>query len=168
MFVSGSGVHLGLVVLTGFVVMGRLVMMMSRSIVVRGGIMVMLASGVLGLFGHNHSPGWHLGGASVPCWKAAWSTPPVFTFPQHWCHHLGFATKRTAKAIEEMPDVTPIVIRMRSDGRTLQDIADHLNEEEYATRKGSCWSATQVARLLDRACIHRVDRRRRATPRDAV
>jgi hypothetical protein len=79
MFVSGGGVHLGLVVLTGFVVMGRLVMMMSRSIVVRGGIMVGLRSGMLGLFGHNRSPGCRLGGASVSCWKAAWSTPPLFT-----------------------------------------------------------------------------------------
>lgn len=72
--------HLGLVVLTGFVVMGRLVMMMSRSTVVRGGIMVVLVSGMLGLFGHNRSPGWHLGGASVSCWKAGWSTPPLFPF----------------------------------------------------------------------------------------
>jgi hypothetical protein len=57
MFVSGGGVYLGLFVLTGFVVMGRLVMVMSRSTVVRGGIMVVLVSGILGLFGHNHSLG---------------------------------------------------------------------------------------------------------------
>jgi hypothetical protein len=78
MFVSGGGVHFGLVVLTGFVVMSRLVMMMSRSTVVRGGIMVVLVRGMLGLFGHNHSPGWHLGGAKVSCWKAAWYTRPLF------------------------------------------------------------------------------------------
>ena len=71
--------------------------------------------------------------------------------PQHWCHHLGFASKRTAKAIEEMSDVTPIGTRMRSEGRGLQDIADHLNDEGYVTRMGSTWSATQVMRILNRA-----------------
>jgi hypothetical protein len=45
-------------------------------------------------------------------------------------------TMRTAQAIEEMEDVTPIAVRMRSDGCKLQDIADHLNVEGYVTRQG--------------------------------
>jgi DNA invertase Pin-like site-specific DNA recombinase len=61
------------------------------------------------------------------------------------------AIKRTAKALEEMSDVTPIVTRMRSEGKGLQDIADHLNDEGYVTRMGSTWSATQVMRILKRA-----------------
>jgi DNA invertase Pin-like site-specific DNA recombinase len=79
------------------------------------------------------------------------------------------AANQAARAIEDMSDITPIAAKMASDGRTLQDIADHLNEAEYPTRKGSSWSATQVARLLDRVGVRRTDRRRRrATPGDAV
>jgi DNA invertase Pin-like site-specific DNA recombinase len=63
------------------------------------------------------------------------------------------AIKRTAKALEEMSDVTPIVTRMRSEGKGLQDIADHLNDEGYVTRMGSTWSATQVMRILNRSVI---------------
>jgi DNA invertase Pin-like site-specific DNA recombinase len=78
------------------------------------------------------------------------------------------AANRTARALEDMADVTPIAAKMAATGSTLQDIADHLNEDGCVTRMGSTWSATQVARLLDRAGVHRTDRRRRATPRDAV
>jgi hypothetical protein len=36
----------------------RLVMMMSRSAVMSGGIMVVLTRGMFVLVGHNRSPGW--------------------------------------------------------------------------------------------------------------
>jgi DNA invertase Pin-like site-specific DNA recombinase len=61
------------------------------------------------------------------------------------------AAKRTAQAIHEMSDVTPIAIEMRSEGHGLQDIADHLNDEGYVTRQGGEWSATQVMRVINRA-----------------
>ena len=60
------------------------------------------------------------------------------------------AANRTAKAIEEMADVTPIAVKMRSEGHGLQSIADHLNDEGYVTRQGGSWSATQVMRILNR------------------
>ena len=58
MFVGGGGVLLGLVMLTNRMMVGRLVVMVSRSTVVRGSIVMVLARGVLVLVGHNRSPGW--------------------------------------------------------------------------------------------------------------
>jgi hypothetical protein len=70
MFVCGGRVLLGLVMLTNRMMVGRLVVMVSRSTVVRGSIVMVLARWVLVLVRHNRSPGWHLvGGAS--CWTAA-------------------------------------------------------------------------------------------------
>jgi DNA invertase Pin-like site-specific DNA recombinase len=60
------------------------------------------------------------------------------------------ATRRTMKAVEDMADVAPIASRLRSEGLSLQAIADHLNAEGYATRKGGEWSRVQVKRVLDR------------------
>jgi DNA invertase Pin-like site-specific DNA recombinase len=60
------------------------------------------------------------------------------------------ATGRTSKAVEDMSDVAPIASRLRSGGLSLQAIADHLNAEGYATRKGGEWSRVQVKRVLDR------------------
>jgi len=60
------------------------------------------------------------------------------------------AEKSRARAIDEMADVTPIASQMRSQGLSLQAIADHLNAEGYVTRKGAAWSATQVMRILNR------------------
>ncbi len=62
MFVGGGGVVLGLVMLADGMVVRRLVMMMSRGMVVSGGIMVVFGGGVLLLFGHNRSPDWRLDG----------------------------------------------------------------------------------------------------------
>jgi DNA invertase Pin-like site-specific DNA recombinase len=60
------------------------------------------------------------------------------------------ATRRTIKAVEDMADVAPIAERLRAEGLPLQAIADHLNAEGYATRKGGEWSRVQVKRVLDR------------------
>jgi hypothetical protein len=57
MFVGRRGVLLGLVMLAGGMVVGRLVVMMGRGMVVSGGIMMVLGGGMLGLFGHSRSPG---------------------------------------------------------------------------------------------------------------
>jgi hypothetical protein len=65
MFVSCGGVLLGLVVLTRGMVVGRLVVMVSRSTVVGGSVMVVLMRRMLALFGHGRSPFWLCGGASV-------------------------------------------------------------------------------------------------------
>jgi hypothetical protein len=53
MFVGGGGVLLGLVMLAGGMVVGRLVVMMGRGVVVSGGIVMVLGGGMLGLPGHD-------------------------------------------------------------------------------------------------------------------
>ena len=58
--------------------------------------------------------------------------------------------KRRHAAIEQMSDVAELITPLRRDGMSLQHIARHLNEQEYPTRKGKRWSATQVKRVLDR------------------
>jgi DNA invertase Pin-like site-specific DNA recombinase len=55
-----------------------------------------------------------------------------------------------ARAIADMSDVAEIAASMRSEGRTLQAIADALNAEGYTTRKGGTWHPAQVHRMLAR------------------
>jgi DNA invertase Pin-like site-specific DNA recombinase len=40
--------------------------------------------------------------------------------------------------------------KLRDDGRTLREIADHLNTQGYKTRQGCRWNHNQVKRVLDR------------------
>jgi DNA invertase Pin-like site-specific DNA recombinase len=59
------------------------------------------------------------------------------------------------QAVREMADeaythLLPIVQEMRNNGSTLQEIAAHLNEQGYTTRRGKAWNHVQVMRLLDR------------------
>jgi hypothetical protein len=63
MFLRGGGMVLGLVMLTNRMVVGRLMVVMGRSTVMSGGIVVVLARWMLVLVGHNHSPGCRLGWA---------------------------------------------------------------------------------------------------------
>ncbi len=117
MFVGGGGVLLGLVVLTHRMVVGRLVVVMSGRTVVSGGIMMVLGGGMLGLFSHDRSPGWHLGWAGVFCWKATVSTSSLYACLQGLCHHLQVRQRgRTAHATDEMADVTRIAVKMRTEG----------------------------------------------------
>jgi DNA invertase Pin-like site-specific DNA recombinase len=48
-------------------------------------------------------------------------------------------------------DLGPVVRELRGAGRSLRDIAAHLDREGFATRRGGAWTATQVLRVLDRA-----------------
>jgi DNA invertase Pin-like site-specific DNA recombinase len=63
---------------------------------------------------------------------------------------VGLAKMR-ANADAFAADLGPIVRELRESGRTLQEIARHLNAEWFATRRGKAWSATQVMRVLERA-----------------
>lgn len=60
------------------------------------------------------------------------------------------AQRSHQKAIDQMSDAYEVARPMRDEGATLQDIADHLNEQEYMTARGSRWTAAQVLRLLAR------------------
>lgn len=54
------------------------------------------------------------------------------------------------KAIEVYADLMPTVCSMRQKGSTLDQIAQHLNDEGHTTQTGSTWTPTQVSRLLQR------------------
>ncbi len=56
-----------------------------------------------------------------------------------------------AKAMEAVADLLPRVLAMRSEGQTLQQIANVLNDEGHTTRNGAKWTPTQLHRVLGRA-----------------
>lgn len=62
----------------------------------------------------------------------------------------GAATNRQS-AIDHQAMISPLMEHWRSQGATLDQIADRLNAKRVATRNGSQWTATQVKRVLDRA-----------------
>lgn len=61
------------------------------------------------------------------------------------------AIANRARAVEEMSDISPIIAQMKAGGSTLQQIADHLNAEDYPTRNGGEWHPTQILRVLKRS-----------------
>lgn len=56
-----------------------------------------------------------------------------------------------AKADEAYSDITPLVKQLRSEGLTLQSIADRLNNDGHTTRRAKPWNQVQVMRVLERA-----------------
>ena len=92
---------LSLVMFSGFVVVSRLVVMVGCGGVATSRLMMMLGRGMFALVGHNRSPGWHLGGALLSCWKATWSAPACSLLsarivPLPWIR----GTNRTKQPIE--------------------------------------------------------------------
>ena len=68
--------------------------------------------------------------------------------------------RRTAAAIADQSDIASVALELCAAGRSLREIARHLNGEGYPTRDGKeydpetregGWQATQVKRVLDRA-----------------
>lgn len=47
-------------------------------------------------------------------------------------------------------DILPTMTRLRDAGKSLREIAGHLNENGYTTRQGQLWNPAQVKRVLDR------------------
>lgn len=69
------------------------------------------------------------------------------------------ARRRGAKAAGEAvrrladgayADLAPMMKEWRQSGRTLQQIADALNDQGHTTRKGKPWNHVQVKRILER------------------
>jgi len=59
------------------------------------------------------------------------------------------AAEAHQKAFEEgYSDLFPIVKERREAGRSLQWIADELNDMGHTTRRGKPWNRMQVSRLL--------------------
>jgi DNA invertase Pin-like site-specific DNA recombinase len=62
---------------------------------------------------------------------------------------MGAEAARKAAA-EAYADLAPRIRELRSEGLTLQAIAEKLNLEGHTTRRGRPWSPVQVSRILDR------------------
>ena len=60
------------------------------------------------------------------------------------------ATANKKAADEAYVDLVPQMKDLRSEGQSLQQIADRLNTDGQTTRTGKTWSATQVMRVLAR------------------
>ncbi len=83
--------------------------------------------------------------------------------PGHWKgkehqRQAGLKKARTAAARvhretfdDEYADLFPVVRELRDDGKSLQAIADELNDMGHTTRRGKCWNRMQVSRVLIRA-----------------
>lgn len=83
--------------------------------------------------------------------------------PGHWDGRedkrlAGLRRARKAAAVahreaaqEAYADLLPFVAELHAAGRSLQDIADELNEQGHTTRQGKAWSRVQVLRVLRRA-----------------
>lgn len=61
------------------------------------------------------------------------------------------ATAARALARDAYADVTPLVLELRGRGLSQRAIADRLNLDGHATRRGKPWNQVQVKRVLDRA-----------------
>jgi DNA invertase Pin-like site-specific DNA recombinase len=55
-----------------------------------------------------------------------------------------------SKAVADYGMIAPTVKMLRESGMSFGKIADRLNDQNIATRKGSKWSAMQVKRVVDR------------------
>ena len=81
--------------------------------------------------------------------------------PGHWDGHEAArlqgsikgaaATAHRVAADEAYADLLPTIQQLRTDGQTLQQIADTLNGEGHTTRRGKPWNNVQVMRVLGRA-----------------
>jgi DNA invertase Pin-like site-specific DNA recombinase len=83
--------------------------------------------------------------------------------PGHWegkedKRQAGLKKARAKAAIahsaafdDEYADLFPIVRKLREDRKSLQAIADELNELRHTTRRGKAWNRVQVSRVLERA-----------------
>ena len=61
------------------------------------------------------------------------------------------AESRAKAASEAYGDLVPAMRQWRTEGLTLQQIADKLHGEGHTTRHGKSWNAVQVSRVLERA-----------------
>jgi hypothetical protein len=62
---------------------------------------------------------------------------------------MGAEAARKAAA-DAYADLSPRMKELRTEGLTLQAIAEKLNLEGHTTRRGRPWSPVQVSRILDR------------------
>ena len=58
--------------------------------------------------------------------------------------------RHRADADEAYEDLMPLVIQMRTDGKSYRAIAGELNDLGHTTRRGKAWTSTQVLRIVNR------------------
>jgi DNA invertase Pin-like site-specific DNA recombinase len=63
------------------------------------------------------------------------------------------ALARSRNAAESYADLAPTMKELRTEGLTLQGIAEKLNAEGHTTRRGRPWNPVQVARVIERAKV---------------
>ena len=61
------------------------------------------------------------------------------------------AAVRRERAIEAYADLAPWMVELRSEGKSLREIAAALNGEGHTTRRGGPWTKMQVSRVLGRS-----------------
>jgi DNA invertase Pin-like site-specific DNA recombinase len=61
------------------------------------------------------------------------------------------AEVRSKAALEAYSDIRPAMVEMQAKQMSLRAIAEQLNEQGHATRRGRAWNPVQVARVLARA-----------------
>jgi hypothetical protein len=59
-----------------------------------------------------------------------------------------FRAKAAKEAATIYGEVMPVIRRLKSEGKSLRQIAEALNVEEHSTVRGLAWNAMQVSRLL--------------------
>jgi len=64
---------------------------------------------------------------------------------------LSAAASHREAAQEAYADLFPVVKQLHAEGKSLQVIADALNEQAHESRRGKPWNAVQVMRVLRRA-----------------
>lgn len=60
------------------------------------------------------------------------------------------AKARAAEADDAYSDLTPVMIELKTAGKSLRSIAEALNAEGHTTRSGKPWNQVQVKRVLER------------------
>ena len=60
------------------------------------------------------------------------------------------ALARRASAQSRANDLMPVILPLRSAGKSLAQIATELNNQNISTPRGGKWQPTQIARLIDR------------------
>jgi DNA invertase Pin-like site-specific DNA recombinase len=64
---------------------------------------------------------------------------------------IAAAESHRRSADEAYADLIPMMTMWRGEGRSLEQIANALNDEGYRTRRGAAWNRVQVSRVLNRA-----------------
>jgi hypothetical protein len=76
------------------------------------------------------------------------------SFPEGAAHSVSYSgPTHRIQARATYLDILPMMKVLRDSGKTLREIAKHLNDTGHVTRQGRAWNPTQVKRVLDRCTL---------------